>query len=83
MNNLNITDDKLDKVATKIIAGLTRVEEHFSGKDIVFINVNANDVKDITVTSAPSLVYFKNGEPHVYSGMYYLLTTYYYCCCCC
>lgn len=63
-----ISDEKLDKVATKIIAGLTRVEEHFTGKDIVFINVDINDVTDISVTSAPSLVYFKNGEPEIYPG---------------
>jgi hypothetical protein len=55
-------------VASKIIASLTRVEEHFAGQDIVFINVDINDVKDISVTSVPSLVYFKNGEPEAYPG---------------
>ena len=60
--------EKLDKVATKIIAGLTKVEEHFTGQDIVFINIDVNEVKDISVTSVPSLVYFKNGEPEVYNG---------------
>ena len=65
--------EKLDKVATKIIAGLSRVEEHFTGQDIVFINVDVNDVKDISVTSVPSLVYFKNGEPEPYPGKIFLL----------
>ena len=37
-------------------------------QDIVFINIDVNDVKDISVTSVPSLVYFKNGEPEVYNG---------------
>ena len=60
--------ERLDKVATKIISGLTKVEEHFVGQDIVFINIDVNDVKDISVTSVPSLVYFKNGEPEVYNG---------------
>ena len=60
--------ERLDKVATKIISGLTRVEEHFAGQDIVFINVDTNEVKDIAVTSVPSLVYFKNGEPEPYQG---------------
>ena len=60
--------EKLDKVATKIIAGLSRVEEHFTGQDIVFLNVDVNDVKDISVTAVPSLVYFKNGEPEPYPG---------------
>ena len=60
--------ERLDKVATKIIAGLSRVEEHFAGQDIVFINVDINDVKDISVSSVPSLIYFKNGEPEVYPG---------------
>lgn len=44
------------------------MEEHFAGQDIVFINVDINDVKDISVTSVPSLVYFKNGEPEAYPG---------------
>ena len=68
--------EKLDKVATKIIAGLSRVEEHFTGQDIVFINVDVNDVKDISVTAVPSLVYFKNGEPEPYPGkiFYWLIS---------
>ena len=65
--------EKLDKVATKIIAGLTKVEEHFTGQDIVFINIDVNEVKDISVTSVPSLVYFKNGEPEVYNGKTFLI----------
>ena len=59
--------ERLDKVATKIISSLTRVEEHFSGQDLVFINVDINEVKDISVNTAPSLVYFKNGEPEPYA----------------
>ena len=41
--------EKLDKVATKIIAGLTKVEEHFTGQDITFINIDVNDVQVCTV----------------------------------
>ena len=41
--------EKLDKVATKIIAGLTKVEEHFTGQDITFINIDVNDVQVSTV----------------------------------
>ena len=67
--------EKLDKVATKIIAGLSRVEEHFTGQDIVFINVDVNDVKDISVTAVPSLVYFKNGEPEPYPGKIFFRLT--------
>ena len=66
--------ERLDKVATKIIAGLSRVEEHFSGQDIVFINIDINDVKDISVSAVPSLIYFKNGEPEVYPGKQISLT---------
>ena len=63
--------ERLDKVATKIIASLTKVEDHFAGQDLVFINIDINEVKDISVTAAPSLVYFKNGEPEPYSGKFY------------
>ena len=65
--------ERLDKVATKIIASLTKVEDHFAGQDLVFINIDINEVKDISVTAAPSLVYFKNGEPEPYSGKFYFL----------
>ena len=64
--------ERLDKVATKIIASLTKVEDHFAGQDLVFINIDINEVKDISVTAAPSLVYFKNGEPEPYSGKFFI-----------
>ena len=63
--------ERLDKVATKIIASLTKVEDHFAGQDLVFINIDINEVKDISVTAAPSIVYFKNGEPEPYTGKFY------------
>ena len=65
--------ERLDKVATKIIASLTKVEDHFAGQDLVFINIDINEVKDISVTAAPSIVYFKNGEPEPYTGKFYFL----------
>ena len=37
-------------------------------KGIRFLHVDVNDVSEITVSSVPSLVYFKNGEPFVYEG---------------
>ena len=63
--------ERLDKVATKIIASLTKVEDHFAGQDLVFINIDINEVKDISVTAAPSIVYFKNGEPEPYTGKFF------------
>ena len=65
--------ERLDKVATKIIASLTKVEDHFAGQDLVFINIDINEVKDISVTAAPSIVYFKNGEPEPYTGKFFFL----------
>ena len=50
------------------VGTLTKVEDHFAGQDIVFINIDTNEVKDISVTSVPSIVYFKNGEPEPYTG---------------
>ena len=61
-------DEKLDKVALKIISGLDGVEEQMAGKGVKFLHVDVNDVSEITVSSVPSLVYFKNGEPFVYEG---------------
>ena len=65
-----LTDEKLDKVALKIISGLDSVEEQMAEKGIKFLHVDVNDVSEITVSSVPSLVYFKNGEPFVYEGKY-------------
>ncbi len=62
------SDEQLDKVATKIISGLEKVESRLSNSDIRFLHVDINEVSDISVTSVPSLVYFKNGEPVVYDG---------------
>ena len=62
------TDEHLDKVATKIISGLEKVEERLREKDIRFLHVDINDVTELDVTSVPSLVYFKNGEPVPYEG---------------
>ena len=59
----------MDKIATRILSGLQRVEtQHFQGKDLVFLNMNAKDITDIPIPTLPSLVYFKNGDPEVYPG---------------
>jgi hypothetical protein len=60
------SDQNMDKIAKKIINGLDKVEETFSGKDIVFLSVDIAEVPDLPVASVPSLIYFKNGEPEVY-----------------
>jgi hypothetical protein len=54
------------------MGGLERVEGHFLGRDINFLTVNVNEVNDISVSSVPSLIYFKNGEPFVYEGREYI-----------
>lgn len=56
----------MDKISKKIINGLDKVEADFSGKDIVFLSVDIAEVPDLEVSSVPSLIYFKNGEPEVY-----------------
>ena len=62
-------DDKMDKIATRILSGLQRVKtEHFQGKDLVFLNMNAKGITDIPIPTVPSLIYFKNGDPEVYPG---------------
>ena len=61
-------DEHLDKVATKIIAGLENVENRLAEKDIRFLHVDVNEVQDISISSVPSLVYFKSGEPVTYDG---------------
>ena len=64
-----ILDDKMDKISTRILAGLQRVEsENFLGKDLVFLNMNAEGITDISIPTLPSLIYFKNGDPEVYPG---------------
>ena len=55
-------------MALKIISGLESVEEQMGGKGVKFLQVDVNDVSEITVSAVPSLVYFKNGEPFVYEG---------------
>jgi hypothetical protein len=35
-------------------------------KGIRFLHVDVNDVSEISVSSVPSLVYFKNGDPYIY-----------------
>ena len=59
----------MDKIATRILSGIERVEtQYFQGKDLVFLNMNAKDLTDIPISTLPSLVYFKNGDPEVYPG---------------
>jgi len=62
-------DDKIDKVVTKIISNLAKVEESFVGKELIFMNIEAEEVTDITVEEIPSIVYFKNGHPNIYQGL--------------
>ena len=57
--------EKLDKVATKIIAGLTKVEEHFTGQDITFINIDVNDVQVYTLWNFENFT-LKNFVKHIY-----------------
>jgi hypothetical protein len=65
-------DDKIDKVVTKIIGGLSRIEDtYYVGKGLIFLNIEAEEVTDITVSNVPSIVYFKNGHPHVYEGNHF------------
>jgi len=58
--------ETMDKISKKIINGLDKVEGNFLGKDIEFLSVDIDEVPDIEITSVPSLIYFKNGEPNVY-----------------
>lgn len=53
---------------TKIISNLGKVEESFAGKELIFMNIEAEEVHDITVEEIPSIVYFKNGHPNIYQG---------------
>ena len=63
----------MDKIATRILSGIQRVEtQHFQGKDLVFLNMNAEGVTDIPIPTLPSLVYFKNGDPEIYPGKSFL-----------
>lgn len=55
-------------MATKIISGLENVEQKLDGKEIRFLHVDVNEVSEISVSSVPSLVYFKNGEPFTYNA---------------
>ena len=59
-------DETMDKISKKIINGLDKVEGNFIGKDIQFLSVDIDEVPDIEISSVPSLIYFKNGEPVVY-----------------
>ena len=60
-------DEKMDKIAERILSGIQRVEsQYFQGKDLVFMNMNAKDITDIPIPTVPSLIYFKNGDPEVY-----------------
>ena len=59
----------MDKISTRILSGLQRVEtENFQGKDVVFLNMNAEGITDIPIPTLPSLIYFKNGDPEIYPG---------------
>ena len=59
----------MDKIATRILSGIERVaNQHFEGKDLLFINMNGNAITDIPIPTLPSLVYFKNGDPEIYQG---------------
>ena len=60
------SDETMDKISKKIINGLDKVEGNFIGKDIQFLSVDIDEVPDIEISSVPSLIYFKNGEPVVY-----------------
>jgi hypothetical protein len=64
-----IPDDKIDKVVTKIVTGLSKIEDtYYLGRGLIFMNIEAEEVTDITVSNVPSIVYFKNGHPTVYEG---------------
>ena len=59
----------MDKIATRILSGLERIQSQtFQGKDLVFLNMNAKDITDIPIPTVPSLIYFKNGDPEIYPG---------------
>lgn len=64
------SDEHLDKVATKIISGLEKVESNLQSKslDIRFLHVDIDDLSELSVSAVPALVYFKNGEPVPYEG---------------
>jgi hypothetical protein len=65
----NFPDDKIDKVVTKIVTGLSKIEDtYYLGRGLIFMNIEAEEVTDITVSNVPSIVYFKNGHPTVYEG---------------
>ena len=54
---------------TKIIGGLSKIEDtYYTGRGLIFMNIEAEEVYDIQVTNVPSIVYFKNGHPTVYEG---------------
>ncbi|CAB4068818.1 unnamed protein product [Lepeophtheirus salmonis] len=59
--------ENLDKVSNKVMSGLKKTEEKLNLKELIFLNLNANDYPEITVSAIPSLVYFKSGKPIVYT----------------
>ena len=63
-------DEKMDKVATRILASLHRIEEDdFKSEDVIFTNVEAVDAAGVSLPpTLPAVVYFKNSEPVVYKG---------------
>ena len=60
----------MDKVATRILASLHRIEEDdFKSEDVIFTNVEAVDAAGVSLPpTLPAVVYFKNSEPVVYKG---------------
>jgi hypothetical protein len=67
------TDGELDKVALRILSTLEEVERRVTTERgagaVRFLQVDVDDVTDsLAVTSVPSLVYFKSGDPVVYDG---------------
>ena len=57
-------------MAQKIITGLGNVESRLRDKNIRFLHVDIDHAAEISVSSVPSLVYFKNGDPVIYNGKY-------------
>ena len=67
----------MDKISSKIVGVLERVESRvsesssssrLSTSELRFLRVDVRESPDISVSSVPAVVYFRNGKPEVYDG---------------
>lgn len=63
------SDDKDDRTSQKVLAELENIDDDCDKKGIPFVKIdNEEEAKEYGIDEIPTLVYFENQIPSIYSG---------------